>query len=142
MIRKIEGIIHYLAEKPKALFLIDSLGAMLTVFFLFMVSGSWNEYFGMPIPILSCLSAIAACFCLYSAACLFFLKENQAPFIRAISISNLLYCLLTMGLAIAYYPLLTMTGMAYFLAETAIICGLACMELKVAAEIRSRTVTD
>jgi ABC-type long-subunit fatty acid transport system fused permease/ATPase subunit len=131
----VRNIIDRLTGKPKTLFLIDSLGAMLTALFLFVVLRNLNEYFGMPITILAYLSTIAACFCIYSTACFIFLKENWTPFIRAIGISNLLYCVLTMGLILVYYPILTSIGIAYFLVEIIIICGLIYIEFKVATEI-------
>jgi hypothetical protein len=135
MIKNINDIIYYLTEKPKTLFLIDSLGAMLTAFFLFVVLRNFNEYFGMPITILTYLSVIAVCFSIYSIACYFFLKENWTSLIRVIGISNLLYCVLTMGLLLVYFPMLSIGGIIYFSVESIIICGLVYIELKVASEI-------
>ena len=134
----IKRLINHLAEKHKTLFLIDSLGAMLTAFFLFVIMRQFNEYFGMPKTILTCLSVIAICFCIYSTACFLFLKGRWTPFIRVIGIANLLYCALTMGLLIKYYPLLTIIGAIYFFSEIVIICGLSYIELKVATEIMKK----
>lgn len=135
MIKKTNDIINYLTAKPKILFLIDSLGALLTAFFLFVVLRDFNEYFGMPITILTYLSIIAVCFSIYSIACYFFLNENWTLFIRVIGISNLLYSVLTMGLLLIYFPMLSIGGVMYFSVETIIICGLVYIELKVASEI-------
>ena len=123
------------------LFLIDSLGAMLTAFFLFIVLRNFNEYFGMPQTILIYLSVIAAIFCIFSTACFFFLKDNWIPFIRAIGIANFLYCILTVGLLIIYFPILTIIGITYFLVEIAIICVLVYIELKAATIIKQRFQT-
>lgn len=128
----INEILKRLATKPRLVFLIDSLGAMATAFFLIVVMREFNEYFGMPDMILVYLSAIAACYCFYSAACFLFLKENHAPFIRVISIANLLYCVLTMGLLIKYSDQLTALGVTYFTAEIVIICVIAFAELNLA----------
>ena len=127
MTNAMEKIINRLLTKPKMLFLTDALGAMLTVFLLFAV--------------LIYLSIIAAVFCIYSSACFFFLKGNWAPFIRAISYANLLYCMLTSGLLLVYYPVLTAPGIAYFLAEIVIVFGLVYIELRVAAAV-SQNRTD
>ncbi|WP_037576080.1 hypothetical protein [Sporocytophaga myxococcoides] len=135
MIKKVKDIIYYLTEKPEILFLTDSLGAMLTAFILFVLSRNFNEYIGMPIIVLTYLSVIAACFSIYSIACYFFLKENRISSIIAISVSNLLYCVLTIGLIIVYHPILTIAGITYFSMETIVICGLVFIELKVASEI-------
>ncbi len=140
MIKPISEIIKQLEQKPKILFLVDSIGAMLTTFFLFVILRNFNEYFGMPKTTLTYLSAIAACLCIYSTTCFFFLKDNLTSFIRIISVANLLYCLLTMGLIISNYPILTIIGTAYFLAEITIVCGLVYIELNVASAInKNRT---
>jgi len=139
MIKKLRKVINYLSGKPKSLFLIDGIGAMLTAFFLFAVLRNFNEYFGMPETLLAYLAAIAVCFCIYSAACFVFLKDNWTPYLRGIGIANLLYCILTTGFLIIYYSQLTIIGATYFILEIAIICGLVCIELNVATKIsRSR----
>lgn len=128
-------MIKQLSSEPKKLFLIDSVGALFTAFLLFVVLRNINEYVGMPERILTYLSVIAVCFSIYSTVCFFVIKANWSPFIKGISIANLLYCVLTMGLVIFYYPQLTTIGIAYFLGEIAIIFGLVYIELNVATEI-------
>jgi len=138
----ISKIIKQLSSKPKTLFLIDSIGALTTVFFLYVVLRNFNEYFGMPITILNYLSAIAACLCIYSTICLVLIKENWIPFIMIISIANLLYCILTIGLIIFYHPKLSIFGTAYFIGEIAIIFGLIYIELNVASAIKKSNFID
>ncbi len=138
MNRAIEKMINHLVRKPGTLFLIDSIGAMLTTLLLFFVLRNFNGYFGMPKTALTYLSAIAACFCVYSAICFLFLKENWMPFIKIISVANLLYCLLTAGLLINYYKQLTGLGLTYFWVEIIIICGLVFIERSVANKIEKQ----
>lgn len=126
-----ERLIKNFAEKQKKLLLIDSIGALMTAFFQFVIVRQFNEYFGMPKRESTYLSVIAVCFCIYSAACFLFLKGSLMPFIRVIGIANLLYCALTIGLLIKCYPLLTITGTTYFLSEIVIICVLSYVELTV-----------
>lgn len=125
-------LITYFSDKQKTLFLIDSIGAFMTAFSLFVVVRQFNEYFGMPKKELTYLSAIAGLFCIYSAACFSILKRGWAPYIRFIGIANIIYCALTMGLLIAYLPLLTIIGKSYFVIEIVIICILSYIELNVA----------
>ncbi len=132
----INKLINYFVQKPKSLFLVDSLGALATAFFLFVIMRQFNEYFGIPEKALTCLSVTAICFCIYAATCFLFLKGRYTLFIRLIGIANLLYCALTTGVLIKYYPLLTLTGTIYFLIEIVIICGLSYVELNVAAAIK------
>ena len=136
MFRITRKTIKHLAEKPKTLFLIDSLGALLTAFLLFIVLRNYNECFGMPEAILTTLSAIAAGFFIFSISCFLLLNKNWIPFIMCIVTVNILYCILTIILLIFYYPQLTILGITYFIGEIVIIAGLVYIELNVAKEIR------
>lgn len=125
-------LIRHFIEKPKSLFFIDSIGALITVFSLFVIVRQFKAYFGMPEKELTYLSIIAFCFCFYSFSCFLFLKRGFTPFIKLIGIANLIYCALTIGLVIKYYSLLTIIGVTYFLIEIVIICVLSYIELNVA----------
>lgn len=131
-------LVKYFTEKQKTLLLIDSMGAFMTAFFLFVIMRQFNEHFGMPKKELTYLSVIAVCFCIYSAACFIFLKGGLTPFIRFIGIANLIYCALTIGLLMKYYSLLTVIGVTYFLIEIVIICGLSYVELNVATRNKEK----
>jgi hypothetical protein len=126
-----EKMINLFKLKPKNLFLIDGLGALLTAFFLFVILRTFYEYFGMPQMILTYLSVIALIFSFYSLACFFLLDINWRPFLRIISIANLLYCILTFGLVIYHHQSITLLGITYFLAEIILVCGLVFVELKI-----------
>ncbi len=128
-------LIYYFAEKPKLLFLIDSIGAFMTAFFLFAIMRQFNEYFGMSQSILANLSIIAVGFGSYSATCFLLLKKRWTPFLRLIGIANLLYCALTTTLLINYFSLLTILGVMSFVTEIVIICILSYIELNVAKKI-------
>lgn len=142
MIMTASQIIKQLSSNPKKLFLIDSIGALTTASLLFVVLRNFNEYFGIPEKILTYLSAIAACFFIYSTTCFFIIKANGVTFIKGISIANLLYCALTISLVVYYHHQLTTLGMAYFLGEIAIICGLVYIELNVATEINKSRIDN
>ena len=134
-------LIDHFTERQRTLFLIDSLGAMISAFLLFVIMRRFYEYIGIPKTALTYLSVIAICFCFYSTACFLFLKERWSPFIRLIGIANLLYCALTIGLLIKYYPLLTIIGTLYFLIEIVIICALSYIELNVAKQNKEKLIS-
>jgi len=138
----IEKLIKYFIEKQKTLFLIDSVGAFMTAFSLFVVMRQFNEYFGMPKNELTYLSVIAICLCIYSVTCFLFIKGDFTPFIRFIGVANLIYCALIIGLLIKYYPSLTIIGTIYFLSEIVIICILSYIELNVAKRNKEKKLTD
>ncbi|QNA46626.1 hypothetical protein [Lacibacter sediminis] len=124
------NIISQLIQKPKTLFLVDGIGAFITAFLLFAVLRTFNEYVGLPATTLTYLSAVAAGFCIYSISCFFVVKENWQHYLRFISIANLLYCCVTIGLVVYHYPTVTMLGIAYFSGEIIVICALVSIELK------------
>lgn len=124
MDRGIKKLTYQLAKKTKTLFLIDSLGALLTALFLFVLQQHFSPYIGMPKTVLNLLCITAACFFLYSAACFLLVKGKWTFFIILISFANSIYCLVTLGLICIHYKGLTKLGLAYFSAETAIICAL------------------
>lgn len=130
-------IINRLAQKPRTLFLVDGIGAFITAFLLLAILRTFNDYVGMPRMALTSLSIIAAVFCLYSISCYFLLNDNWQPFLKAISVANLLYCCLTSGLVIYYYNSLTILGVIYFLAEIIIIVVLVYVELKVLNRLKN-----
>ena len=114
-------IISHLTVNPKKLFLIDFLGATLTIFLLNVLIRNFNEYFGMPKEALDFLSIYAMCLFLYSFLCFLFLKKTWTVFIRGISLANLVYCFLTIGFLIVYYSQITILGLIYFVTEILII---------------------
>ena len=129
-------LIKYFTANQKKLLLIDSIEALATAFFLFLIVRELNQYFEIPTPEAAYLSAIAVVFSLYSGACYLLLRRGFTPFIRFIGIANLIYCAFTFGLLIKYYPSLTIIGKTYFLSEIVIICTLSYIELNVATKNR------
>lgn len=135
-------IINHLTEKTDKLFLIDSLGAFLTAFFLFVIMRPFNEYFGMPKTILNNLSLTAICFWAYSTTCLVFHKGLSPTFITIIGCANLLYCVWIALLLIKYFNQLSNIGVLYFFIELVIIICLSLIELKVASEVKKKSIEN
>lgn len=138
MIKRVTEIVLKLAQKPKNLFLVDAIGAMLTTVLLVVILINFNHYFGINKTTFSYLSLFVAFLFVYSTTCFFFLKDNWALYIRIISCANLLYCILTLGLMILNHDTVTTIGMTYFLIEITIIIGLVYIELNVANEIETK----
>lgn len=127
------AFLYKFSVNAKRVFLIDGFGAFLSAVFLFAILKTFNEYVGMPPKILTLLSIIAVVFSIYSFSCFFLVNNNWRPFLLVISIANLLYCFLTVGLVIYAYPRLTISGAIYFLLEIIVVSGLALFEIKVLA---------
>ena len=118
--------------KPKTLFLIDSIGALLTAVILIIIKAYFNERFGIPWHTVYILSSIAFIFALYSFSCYYFLKHKWQPYLITIGIANFLYCCSTAALIFIHYDNLTKLAVAYFAFEILIMCCLVFIELKVA----------
>ncbi len=132
----IKNVINYFAKVPRKLFMVDGLGAALTTFSLYIIGRNFNFYFGMPKYILTYLSLIALVICIFSTTCFFLLKRNWTPFIRVISIANLIYCVLTLVFLFIYFNELTKLGLTYFFVEIVIIIALVYVELNVATALK------
>lgn len=117
----------------KQIFLIDSLGAVLTAVLLSQVLVRLVPFFGMPESILYLLAGIAACFALYSFTCYLLVKDNWRPFLLGIAIANTLYCMVTFSLVVYLFNSMTALGIAYFIGEIILVLGLVALELKIYA---------
>lgn len=125
-------LLNIFIEHPKRLFLIDSIGAYLTVVMLLAVLLPFEKHIGMPPPILRLLAMPASAFAFYSACCYWLVRTRWRLFLNGIAVANLLYCCLTAWLIIRYYNQLTDLGVAYFVFEIAVVCALVWVERQVA----------
>ncbi len=132
MTLKISSFIEYLRKKPKRLFLIDGLGALVTLFFLAVVLTRFQEYIGMPKKELYFLSIFAVIFSVYSITCYLLKPVNWNILLRIIAFANLVYCFITIGYICYFYEHLTVIGLLYFIIEILIIFVLINLELTVA----------
>lgn len=126
-----KSIISYLTERPRQLFLIDAIGALLTALSLFVMS-RFSNYVGVPSGTLSILYAAAISFCIYSALCYVFIKQAWQTYLKAIGFLNLMYCIASVYVIISCFATITTLGLAYFLVEIGILVAVAIIELKVA----------
>ncbi len=137
---KTATLLQQLTAKPRRIFLIDGLGALLTAFLLCVVLAPFQSFFGMPVQVLYLLGAVAVVFAVYSFSCYFLLKQAQRSFLKAIIIANLLYCLVSLGLVIYYFQQLTVWGLLYFAGEIIVILALAALEISCLKRFEKETV--
>jgi hypothetical protein len=119
-----------ITSNPKHLFLLDSLGALLSAFLLGVALPSFQPIFGMPNKILYGLAALAFLFAIYSFWNHVRFKEHWRPYLRGIAVVNLLYCGLTAALVVYFRQELTKWGLLYFLLEMLVIIALVLVEFK------------
>lgn len=128
-------IISYFINKPKAIFLVDSIGAFLSAFYLLIISRFCSDFFGINTSTLQLLTILPIVFCIYSACCYLLVKRSYKPFILIIAIANFLYCLITMVLIFTHYSELTILGLSYFILELMILVLIILLEFKIIHDI-------
>jgi hypothetical protein len=127
-------IISYFINKPKAIFLVDSIGAFLSAFCLLIISRFFSDFFGINPSTLQLLTILPIVFCNYSACCYLLIIRGYKPFILIIAIANFLYCLITMVLIFTHYSELTILGLSYFILELMIIGIIVYLEFDISSK--------
>ncbi len=130
----VEQLVNEMSLNPRRLFLIDSLGALLSIFLLGFVLVQLESFIGMPKSILYKL-AIAPCFfAVYSFICYWRLPKNWRFFLKIIALANLIYCCVSIMLVFYHFEQLTQLGLVYFLGELIVLIALIYLELKTAVK--------
>ncbi len=112
----------------RKIFLIDGIGAVITLLMLTLVLVQYKDLVGMPVNILYVLGAIAGCFAVYSFSCYMSPQRHLPTLLLGIATANALYCLSTFVLVIYLWQKLSWLGIAYFLGEIALLIGLVWVE--------------
>jgi hypothetical protein len=128
----VRTLIQHFAHKPRQIFLVDGIGALVSAFLLLGILLPLQAHFGMPRHILLMLGLLAVAFAVYSFSCYSLLRRHRILFIKIISLTNLSYCALTLGLVIYHINSLSILGISYFFAEMLVICLLVWVEWQTA----------
>ena len=123
-------------EKFKGLniFLLDAIGALVSILFLFLVY-AFDKYFGMPADVIKIFIWIAT-FCFGYSAIVYYLKpSNWRLYLKIIAGVNMAYCLYTIYHVIQNKDTLTQLGYLYFIPEIVVIIILSIYELSQAKTI-------
>ncbi|MCX2743763.1 hypothetical protein OO013_07800 [Mangrovivirga sp. M17] len=133
----INQLINKIEAKPKQLFLIDGSGAILSAFLLGVVLIRFENIFGIPASTLYFLAAIPVFFAVYDI--ISFRKDigKAATLLKGIAIMNLLYCCLSVGMAIYHQNTITLFGWAYILSEVLIVIALSIFEIRISKSVLS-----
>jgi len=112
--------------KPYHLFLIDGVGALVSIFFLGFVLVRLNHLVGIPINTLYILAAIPCFFFLFDVYSLY----QASPYrnLKVIALLNLSYCLLSLALLVKDYSYITTLGWVYVIVEIIIVAYISRVE--------------
>lgn len=113
---------------PKAVFLMDGLGALASMVMLGGVLVRFEAEIGMPKAILFRLALAAAVFAIYSLSCSFFLPANWRPWLKGILFANLAYAAISAVLVVQLSAQLTGLGVTYFVLELLVLAAVIGIE--------------
>jgi hypothetical protein len=128
----VQKLIQYFRNHEGKLLKIDSIGALLSMVSLLLVSKRFQLTLGIPKPallLLLCLAMVLVGFSLYASV---LKNSNFKKYLRLLGLGNLAYCLISMAVLIKYATYITGLGFAYLLIEIALVAGLSFIELAVA----------
>ena len=128
----IKKILEWGNANPKKLFQIDGLGAILSAILLGIILVRFERFFGIPVSTLYFLASLPIFFAIYDFYSYFRIDKNLGKYLKIIGITNLIYCFLSIGLAVFHREEITNLGWAYILIEILIVSSLAIIELGVA----------
>ena len=120
--------IDSIKSNPRKVFVIDSVGALVSALLLSSILVPLKDYVGIPSGSLYTLSLIAFCLFIYSFCCYKFALARPRPFLAILVGLNSLYCLISIGFIVKSYDTLTTLGKAYFFPEISIIALLIWVE--------------
>lgn len=126
---KTKKTFNNLLKNPKKVFLIDALGALISLFSFWCILYPLETYFGIPTSVLLVLSIIAIFLFLYSFSCYKLIKKHWKPYLKIIIILNSLYILFSIGLIFYHFKQLTFLGVSYFVIEITVIIVVLFVEI-------------
>jgi len=112
----------------KLLFLIDSIGALISALMYTFVLTQFQGFIGFPLKVLYSLAALAFIYAVYSGVCYLSNTINYRPYLRIIATANTFHCLFTIILIIIYHKQMELLGLLYFLVEISILLTLVFFE--------------
>ncbi len=127
----IQKLIKKIIAAPRLIFLIDTIGAALSMLYSFLIACFFQNYFGLSVSWWLLLSGFAMGILVYSAFCFFTVPKNKITRLSIIITNNILYELLSIGLLIFKYNSLTLLGLCYLMIELLILSLIILLELKV-----------
>ena len=125
-------------KNPKHLFIIDGFGALLSAFLLGVVLVQLEPYFGIPRTTLYFLAFLPCLFAIFDFYVFKKINSNLDFYLKIIASINLMYCVLSLGLAFYHHQVITNLGWIYIVGEILIVATLAFVQLQVASKLMTK----
>ncbi|ABZ93842.1 Hypothetical protein LBF_1322 [Leptospira biflexa serovar Patoc strain 'Patoc 1 (Ames)'] len=115
-------------SQPYTIFLLDALGASLSLLVLFAVIVPFQPYFGMPLEVLQKLGILAGIMFFYSNTCFMQKPKHWKWFLFGVILGNLTYCGFSMYFLFQNWIVLQPLGAVYFIWEKIVILAIVAYE--------------
>lgn len=124
-----------LEQDPKSIFIVDGIGALITAFSLGVVLMNLEGIFGIPKTTLRVLAIVPVLYVVYDCVSYFKAGKQVSYYLKGIAILNLMYCPLSIGLALYDGQRITLLGWTYLIIEVLVIFAIAIFELSLAKRL-------
>ena len=128
----VKVMVDNFSKNPYKLFLIDGMGACLSLSLYLFVIIPWIVHIGMPVDKVYILTVLAAFYAIFSLTCYFLRVRQWQYFMKGISVANLLHSLISLLLVTVFWNQLTILGLFYFFGEILLVTTLAGIEWRTA----------
>lgn len=116
---------------PRTTFLLDGLGGIVTAIMLCLVLRRFHHAIGLSPGVLVTLGLFGVVYGAYSLGCFRLVKKRWGRALAVIIGANILYCVVSALVVVAYRGAMTTLGISYFVAEIAVIAALVGLEVAV-----------
>lgn len=116
----------------KNIFLLDGLGALVSASIMGLIIAQQVSFFGLPTNAAYFLAAFPCFFFIFSIYTHLNLPKDWISNLKMISIANLLYCFISIGVVFYHFETLTNIGIVYFVLEIIVVLMVVVLELRVA----------
>ncbi|MGB0885578.1 MAG: hypothetical protein ACPGVH_07130 [Chitinophagales bacterium] len=123
-------------DNPKNIFILDALGALVSILLLGGVLVHFENYFGIPKNTLYILASCPIIFVVYDLICFYFIHNQLDKHLKLVATLNLLYILLSISLAYFHTDSITWLGYIYIIGEIIILLALVLFEWKMSNTIK------
>ena len=124
-----------LNSKPRALFIIDGFGALVSAFFIGFVLVKFQPFIGLSKSTLYFLAVFPTILIVYNVYCYFRNPIKVLVCLKIIAFLNLFYCFLSIAIILYNYNSITKLGLFYFGLEILVLLLLFRLEFSVVHKI-------
>jgi hypothetical protein len=133
-------VLNKLYKNPRSLFLIDGLGAILSACLLRFVLVRFEYFFGIPAQLLYFLASLPIIFAIYDIYNYRNKNGKISSALKGIATMNILYSLLSIGLSIYHFDVISKFGWGYIILEVLILVILSFLQIRTANRMAANTL--